>query len=363
MLSKQSSSLNEAVVVFVGNNEKVCFVDESTRTATDEMASLEEGEEASENEEGMTTFGPYVAERSGRAQASMNTRTEGSQRGRVHHPAPQQRRPTANKVRGEPENTGIGAAKDLFRKIRSSLTMPQGPPPPPGPSSHSSFSSAGTSRRPTTQGQPARRQPRPSANQPAKTIPHPSSAPVLNKAQTTGARKPSRAATRASPQPPKSEQNRSRETSPCSPKVFEDMASYGPGSGRSNQSPTAVPPLAHKLVQPKPHSEPQVHTPLTSQKVELREPRVVDDSVKVSTDIRYSISGDAHITLVSYSDVHLQRVALSSVGGGSRSVGDSAPNTAAALPQRLKKQLNKQDVLKRIGSIENDEVSKIKRNT
>ena len=51
MLSKQSSKINEASVVFVGSNDKVRFLDDSTRLESDDsMASLEEGQEATESE-------------------------------------------------------------------------------------------------------------------------------------------------------------------------------------------------------------------------------------------------------------------------------------------------------------------------
>lgn len=351
MLSKQSSTVNEAIVVFVGDNEDVCFLDESTRLPPfdNNMASqvlAEEGEEATEkNEEEMTTFGPYVAERSGVIGLSMYNRREVGGQQRQYR-----QQPVGNKPRGTGEQppeqavTGISVARDLFRRIRSSLSFPQAPPSTPAVSART-----GATRRPPDS-QP-RRQSRPTTSQPARAISHAPSAPVLNKAPVRGRVQKPFPATRAAPKP--SRKSRSRETSPS---VIEDMASFGPGSGRrDNRSPTALAPKIDRETRSK-SEEP---SPTSTNRDKHHEP---DENSKVL----HSASSDAHITLVSYSDVHKRRAPA---GGGSGGTGGggvgggvgTTPDAAAVLPLRVKQQLNKQDVLKRIGSIGSDEVGKKRR--
>lgn len=385
MLSKQSSKVNEAIVVFVGNNENVCFLHESTRVASGDMATTEEGEEALDSEEGMTIFEPYVADRHNRRTGgTSHPRARVSERdGRTQY-QPQQRPPGVNRAGGEPEPTGISAAKDLFRKIRSSFStaatsLPQHKQPLP-PHHRTVPSAAGISRRPPNQGQQQvrSRQHRHSANQPTKTVPHSSSsAPVLHKTTpaATGALKPSSTTSQAPRQHshPRTGQNRSRETSPCSPSVIGDMASYGPGSGRSILQPPPPPtPATTDHINPKSPSESKkpsasnVTATTSAQRAELRESKTVSTAIDGGKAVNsvHSISSDGHITLMSYSDVPRQRVAKARGGGGGSSrsgslEGSAAPpsNVPAVLPQRVKQQLNKQDVLKRIGSIENNDVS------
>ena len=282
------------------------------------MTSLEEGEEAREDSEGMTTFEPYVAGRIG-----VSYSREVNEHGRQQQQ--QQQKSRGNRT-GEPELTGIGAAKVFFKRIRSSLSTAASLPQPPPRSS----ASAGASKR---SGQQARKQPRP-INQPPTTITRGTSAPVLHKPPAGTHKKPP-SAPRDTPTPPKSGQSTPRHTSPSSPKVFDDMASYGPGSGRSRR-----PPPSDREKGPfEPRSKSEEPFPST-QKVELQTPRALDDN--------------AQITLMSYSDVQKQRAAKSAAAGGY-----SKSATLPTSPPRpgTKQQLNKQDVLKRIGSIENDEVS------
>lgn len=363
MLSKQSSAVNEATVVFDGNNENVCFLDEPGRLASsdDNMASQiqerEEGEAATKrNEERMTIFEPY---RSGVVSLSMyNRRDVNGQQQRQSRQQPGKNKPRGAGLQPEQTSTGVSAAKDLFRKIRSSLFLPQGPPQA---STLSATAGAGATRKHPYK--PAPKRARPPTSQPTKAVSHAPSAPVLNKASggSTRVQKTS-PATRAAPQ--RSGKSRSRETSPS---VIEDMASFGPGSGRRNR-PAAAPMVTSDRERRSKSEEPSPTS--STHRDKLFEHGPFDDGSKVLSSI-HSVSSDAHITLVSYSDVQRHRATKAGAagargtgeakgtggGGVGRGVG-SAPSTAAILPPKGKQQLNKQDVLKRIGSIGSDEVSK-----
>lgn len=357
MLSKQSAAVNEAIAVFDGINENVCFLDESARLASsdDNMASRaqerEEGEAATEQkQERMTTFEPY---RSGVVGLSMYSRRDvNEQRQRQSRQQPGKNKPRGARVQPEQTSTGISAAKDLLRKIRSSLSLPQSPP---GASTLSATAGAGATRKHPDK--PISKQVRPPTSQPAKAVSHAPSASEVSKASggTARVQKPS-PATRVAPE--HSRKSGSRETSPS---VIEDMASFGPGSGRRNQPPATLIVMADR----ERRSKSEEPSPTSAQRDKLYEPGPFDNDSKTLSSVR-SASSDVNITLVSYSDVQRHRAAKAGGAGEARGAGEggvgkgvgSTPNTAAILPPRGKQQLNKQDVLKRIGSIGSDEVSK-----
>ena len=369
MLSKQSSKINEASVVFVGSNDKVRFLDDSTRLESDDsMASLEEGQEATESEQGMTTFGPYVRDKNRSAalfSREVNEREQGVQRQlqqqqqqqqQQAHPGPRQRTAGSASVKArEQEATG---AKGFFKMIRSSISSAAGLP---GRDSPSSVGGGGAMRRvgqnqQRERGQPVRVGPR----QPAKGIPHPASAPVLNKPPTVanGRHKVQSPVSRtAHHQPRRNIRTASRETSPSSgPLVIKDMASYGPGAGRSVHR-SSVPTTSREQISPPRHevrSKSEEPSP-------MEEGEFDDDRGRGFSHTVHSPIDDTDITLVSYSDVHRHKAAkmrkansAASALGGAR--GEAWSKTSGLLPLGMKQQLNKQDVLKRIGSIENDEV-------
>ena len=353
MLSKQPAAVNEAIAVFDGNNENVCFLDESAKLASpdDNMASRaqerDEGEAATEqNQERMTIFEPY---RSGVVGLSIYSRRDVNAQQRRQQP--DRNKPRGARVQPEQTSTGISAAKDLFRRIRSSLSLPQSPPT-------SSTLSATSGARATRKhpDKPTSKQVRPPTNPPAKAVSHAPSAPQLNKASggTTRVQKPSPISATAAPQ--YSRRSESRETSPS---VIKDMASFGPGSGRRHRPPAAL------IVTPDRdrRSKSEEPSPTSTRRDKLFKPGPFDDDSKVLS----SASSETHIRLVSYSDAQRHRVAkagAASAGGAGEARGaggggvGSTPNTAVILPPRGKQQLNKQDVLKRIGSIGSDEVRK-----
>ena len=352
MLSKQSSKVNEATVVFVGNNEKVRFSDVPTRLESeDDMASLEEGEEAAESEEGMTTFSPYVTDKNRGAVLFSREVSERERAGQRESQPPQRRRTvasTSTKARA-PEATGANTAKGFFRMIRSSISSAAGLPGRDPPSS------SGAARRQTLQGQNQQRvrgQARMGPNQPSRAIPHPSSAPVLNKPPSAAHKQTP--ASRVTRQPARSGRNTSRETSPSSPLVIEDMASYGPGSGRGTiRPPTVTIPSGREKISPPRHEGRS-----KSEEPSPTRPKFSEDNRQFLNTVHTSCD-DTDITLVSYSDVHRLKAAqlrktgsAASALGGARGVASSSNVPLYG----LKKQLNRQDVLKRIGSIENDEV-------
>ena len=166
------------------------------------------------------------------------------------------------------------------------------------------------------------------------------------------------------------------------------MASFGPGSGRRNRPPAArLPPAqltnrekglsVQSELQHQQRSKSE-EPPSSPQWAEPEPPRALDDGFgralsNTRQQQQISSSGDVHqISLMSYSDVHKHRAAAAKipptaassggvggeVGGVSSTVGGG--RSVAPRPRGgVKKPLNKQDLLKRIGSIENDEVSKI----
>ena len=347
------------------------------------MASQEEGEEARESDEGMTNFEPYVA---GKVRVSLSMVSK--QRGQGQNQ--QRQRPVARDPSNKPpESGGISVARGLFRKIRSSLSQAaslQQPPPPA--TSRTSLTTSGATKRPATvatkqrqqQQAVARKQPRLTNPPPTKKVPqllHHSSAPVLHKPTKGGARStavkvsPSRSSRGASP-PIRGGGGPSspREHSPL---VIEGMASFGPGSGRRNRPPAQLlPPQSTNReqglsVQSEQQRSKSEEPPSSPQWAEFEPPRALDDTSKALNKAQQlsSSSGEAHqITLVSYSDVHRHRAAAKAAafktttasgggsgGGRSSNVGGNVP------PPSVKKPLNKQDLLKRIGSIENDDVS------
>lgn len=353
------------------------------------MASQEEGEEARESEEGMTNFEPYVAGKVRVSLSMVSYSREGKQRGQGQNQQQQRSVATRDPSNEPPESGGISAARGLFRKIRSSLSQAVllQQPPPPATTSRTSLTAntSGATKRPATvatkhsqqQQAVARKQPR-LANPPsAKKAPqllHPSSAPVLHKPAKGGIR--STAAVKVSPS------RSSRDTSPPikggsggpssprehSPLVIEDMASFGPGSGRRYRPPAQLLPSQstnQEQVQSEQQRSKSEEPPSSPLWAELEAPRALDDTSKALNKAKpQSSSGeDAHqITLMSYSDVHRHRVAAkaatSKIAAGSG--GGTSPNKGGSVhPPAVKKPLNKQDLLKRIGSIENDEVSKM----
>ena len=346
----------------------------------------------------MTNFEPYVAGKVRVSLSMVSHSREGKQRGQI-----QQRQPVA--ARGplskssDSESGGIGTAKSLFRKIRSSLSTAAGLQPqlpPPSAASRASLtastaSTSGATKRPasvaTKQGlrqhqqQPvARKQPRQTNHPPpskmAPQLLHHSSAPVLHKPAKGGptARvSPSRSSRATSP-PVRSSGGLSS-SKEGSPLVIEEMASFGPGSGRRNRPPAQLPPpLTNReqqglLVQSEQQRSKSEEPPSSPQWAELDPPRALDDSSKALSNVQQqsSSSGDAHqITLMSYSDVHKHRAAakaaatkIAAASGGGGGGGASSKVEGNVVAPGVKKPLNKQDLLKRIGSIENDEVSKL----
>ena len=285
-------------------------------------------------------------------------------------------------------------------------------------STASSSSTSGATKKPTSsaatarQGQQrqqqrpvtvARKQPRqqqqtnrppPPRSKMAPQFSHHSSAPILHKHTKGDATKvtkvsPSRSSRATSPPV------RGGPSSPThrvfSPMVDEGMASFGPGSGRRNNPPPPqlLPsskstnheqgPLSVMQSEQQKRSKSE-EPPSSPQWAECDPPRALDDGFsKVSNNVRRqqvssSSSGDAHqITLMSYSDVHKHRAAAvaaktagaskvatagSSNSGRGGGGGGGGGGGAGVRPggSGVKKPLNRQDLLKRIGSIENDEV-------
>ena len=349
------------------------------------MASQEEGEEVRESNEGMTNFEPYVA---GKVRVSLSMVSYGREgKHRVPGVQKQQQQSVASRARGDsyrprdPEQGGISTAKGLFRKIRSSLSTAASGPPQPPPSRSSLAASSRTSKRPavaTRQGQhphqqlqqqAARKQPRlTNPPPPSKVAPHHASAPVLHKPTSAGPPMRSSPSSRATSPPRRAGGGGLSPPRGGSPSVIEDMASYGPGSGRRNRPP--APPTSTNReqglsVQSEQQRSKSEEPPPSPQLAELEPPRALDDNSKALSSVQSS-SGDAHhITLMSYSDVQRHRAAKAAAkvaaasGSGSGGGTMSTSMGGTLLPPGVKQQLNKQDVLKRIGSIENDEVSKI----
>jgi hypothetical protein len=382
-----------------------------------------EGEEARESDEGMTNFDPYVAGK----RVSLSMVSKGKQRGDQNF---QQQRGPRPVPRGQPnikqsDSESGGGISSVLRRIQSSLSKAAGlqqPPPPPTTTASrasltsSSASNSGATKRPASSSssgaakpsqqqrqhhqqrpvtvtaargkQPRQQQQQIRSNRPpptsSKTAPqlyqhHHPSAPVLHQQSAAkGGRtrvrvSPSRS-TRATSPPVRGGRPSSPSSKEGSPLVIDEMASFGPGSGRRNRPPIAQLPtqqLTNREQGLSVQSEQQQlrskseEPPSSPQWAELDPPRALDDGFgKALSNARQqqsSSSGDAHqITLMSYSDVHKHRAAIAKIptagggGGASSKVGGGS-----VMPRSVKKPLNRQDLLKRIGSIENDEVSRV----
>ena len=403
------------------------------------MASHEEGEEARESDESMTTFEPYVAGKVRVSLSMVSYSRDGKQRGGQDF---QQRGAAQQVARGQPNQKqsdssessgGIGA---VFRKIRSTLSTAAGlqqPSPPANTASRTSLtaSSASTSgaatkrpaisssssgatkqsqqrqqhqRRPVAVGAARNKQPRqqkqinrppPPATTSSKKAPQlhqHSSAPVLRQPGKGGRTRvrvsPSRSSRATSPPVRGGRQSSSPPIKEGSPLVIDEMASFGPGSGRRNRPPVArLPPAqltnreqglsVQSELQHQQRSKSE-EPPSSPQWAEPEPPRALDDGFgralsNARQQQQISSSGDVHqISLTSYSDMHKHRAAAAKippmaassggvggeVGGVSSTVGGGRSVAPRPRGGGVKKPLNKQDLLKRIGSIENDEVSK-----
>ena len=403
------------------------------------MASHEEGEEARESDESMTTFEPYVAGKVRVSLSMVSYSRDGKQRGGQDF---QQRGAAQHVARGQPNQKqsdssessgGIGA---VFRKIRSTLSTAAGlqqPSPPANTASRTSLTASSASasgaatkrpatsssssgatkqsqqrqqhqRRPVTVGAARNKQPRqqkqinrppPSATTSSKTAPQlhqRSSAPSVLRQPGKGGRtrvrvSPSRSSRATSPPVRGGRQSSSPPIKEGSPLVIDEMASFGPGSGRRNRPPAARLPPAQLTNRKQGLSVPSElqhqqrskseEPPSSPQWAEPEPPRALDDGFgralsNTRQQQQISPSGDVHqISLMSYSDVHKHRAAaakfpptVASSGGVGREVGGVSSTVGgerSVVPRPrggVKKPLNKQDLLKRIGSIENDEVSK-----
>ena len=409
------------------------------------MASHEEGEEARESDESMTTFEPYVAGKVRVSLSMVSYSRDGKQRGGQDL---QQRRAAQQQVaraRGQPNQKqndssessagGIGA---VFRKIRSTLSTAAGLQQPSLPAStasrasltaSSASASGAATKRPATSpsssgatkqsqqrqqhqrrpvntvGAARNKQPRqqkqinsppPPANTSSKKAPQlhqHSSAPSVLRQPGKGGRtrvrvSPSRSSRATSPPVRGGRQSSSPPIKEGSPLVIDEMASFGPGSGRRNRPPAArLPPAqltnreqglsVQSELQHQQRSKSE-EPPSSPQWAEPEPPRALDDGFgRALSNTRQqqqqiSSSGDVHqISLMSYSDVHKHRAAAAKipptatsgggVGGGVGGVSSTVGGGRSVAPRPrggVKKPLNKQDLLKRIGSIENDEVSK-----
>lgn len=371
----------------------------------------------------MTNFEPYVAGK--RVSLSMVSYSrEGKQRSGQNF---QQRGAAQQVARGQPNQKqsdsessgGIGA---VFRRIRSTLSTAAGlqqssqQPSPAGstasrtPLTVSSASTSGAAakrsatsssgakkqsqqrqqQRPVTVGAARSKQPRQQqqVNRPPSTtsskrapqLHQHSSAPVLRQPGKGGRTRvrisPSRSSRATSPPGRGDRQSSSPPIKEGSPLVIDEMASFGPGSGRRNRPPTAPQGLSMQSELQHQQRSKSEEPPSSPQWAESEPPRALDDGFgralsNAQQQQQISSSGDVHqISLMSYSDVHKHRAAAAKippmaaisggVGGGVGGVSSKMGGGRNVVPHGgVKKPLNKQDLLKRIGSIENDEVSKI----
>ena len=344
------------------------------------MASHETGVEARESDEGMTNFEPYVAGKV-RVSLSMVSYSRGGKQRRADQQSLARARST-DTLRDAERGGEKSAPRSLFQRIRSSLSMVAGlPQPPPGPPPGSRRplavgASSGATKRPaaavaTRQNQQHQQQKQEAAHQQPRVVnaAHHSSAPVLHK-PTKGVEVRSSPSPRATSSPIRGDLSSLKEGRPL---VIEDMVSFGPGSGRSSHPPLPPPvpvkPLSTNQEQSQSERHSKSEEPPTSPKwVELETSRTRANGASrdsISAHQRRSLSGEPHhISLMSYSDVPRHRAraraAAAKMAIGSDSSGGSGTSSGVAgtaLPPSVKQQLNRQDVLKRIGSIENDEVS------